>query len=230
MRYESEELQDLLAAEFVLGNLRGAARSRLVALMRRYPGLRRNVERWEERLFPLIVSAPPAKTPPRVWRAIQARIAPHADAARHGWRRVAWAGFAFVLAALVYVGFWIPHPSPYVTVAVLNDEQGQAALLVSWTPKQAAARRISVRVLGHPDMPPGTSWEAWLVTGRDAAPVSLGLIGAEPRQVLELSPAAARALPSATAIGVSVEPKGGSTTGGPGGAFLFQGPTMRVDS
>jgi hypothetical protein len=105
----------------------------------------------------------------------------------------------------------------------------RAALLVSWTTKQSAARRVSVRILSHPDMPPGTSWQGWLVTGRDAAPVSLGLIGAEPHQVLELGPAAVRALPSTTAIGISVEPKGGSTTGRPGGAFLFQGPTLRVD-
>ena len=104
MRYENEELQDLLAAEFVLGNLRGAARSRLVALMRRHPGLRRSVERWEERLFPLMLSAPRVKAPARVWRAVQARIAPRRGDANHWrrwWQRMALAGFAFALAALV---------------------------------------------------------------------------------------------------------------------------------
>jgi len=229
MRYESEELQDLLAAEFVLGNLRGAARARLVALMRRYPALRRSVERWEERLFPLILRAPAIKTPPRVWSAIQARIAPRKLATRRRWWRVAGAGLAFVAAVFVYIGVWLPRTGGQATVAVLNDSQGRAAVLVSWTTKQAAARRVSVRILAHPDMPPGTSWQGWLVTGRDAAPVSLGLIGAEPHQVLELGPTAVRALPSTTAIGISVEPKGGSTTGRPGGAFLFQGPTLRVD-
>jgi anti-sigma-K factor RskA len=229
MRYENEDLQDMLAAEFALGNLRGAARSRLVTLMRRHPGLRRKVERWEERLFPLVVSAPPVRTPPRVWRAIHARIAPRADWARRGCRRVAWAGFAFALAVLVYVGIPIPRPGAHTTVAVLSDAQAQPAVLVSWTPRQAAAGRVSVRVLAHPDMPPGTSWQAWLVSGRDAAPVSLGLVGAEPNQVLEISAAAADALLSATAIGISVEPKGGSPTGRPGGAFLFQGPALRVD-
>ena len=232
MRYESDELQDLLAAEFVLGNLHGAARSRLVALMRRHPGLRRKVAGWEERLFPLMLSAPRVKTPPRVWRAIHARIAPRHDAARDmlrwGWR-IALGGFALALAALIYVGIAPPGPSPFTMVALLNDERAQPGILVSWTPKQAANRRLSVRILAHPEMPSGTSWQAWIVTGRDAAPISLGLIGADEKQVLELSAAAADALPGAVAVGVSVEPKGGSVSGRPSGPFLFQGPAFRVD-
>ena len=232
MRYESDELQDLLAAEFVLGNLRGAARSRLVALMRRHPGLRRKVEGWEERLFPLMLRAPRVKTPPRVWRAIHARIAPRHDEARDrrrwGWR-IALGGFALALAALVYVGIAPPGPSPFTMVALLNDQRAQPGILVSWTPKQAANRRLSVRILAHPEMPSGTSWQAWIVTGRDAAPISLGLVGMAENQVLELSTAAADALPGAVAVGVSVEPKGGSVSGRPSGPFLFQGPAFRVD-
>ena len=62
-----------------------------------------------------------------------------------------------------------------------------------------------------------------------AAPVSLGLVSAEPHQVLTLSPAAAKLLPRASAIGVSVEPKGGSKTGRPSGAYLFIGSALRVE-
>ena len=232
MRYDNEELQDLLAAEFVLGNLHGAARSRLVALMRRHPQLRRMVERWEERLFPLMLSAPRVKAPPRVWRAINARIAPRHDQARakrRWWQPIALAGIAVALAALVYVGVAPPGPRPFTTVAVLNDQLAQPGILVSWTPQRAADRRLSVRILAHPEMSPGTSWQAWLVTGRGAAPVSLGLVTTAENQLLELSAAAAGALPDAVAIGVSVEPKGGSLTGQPSGPFLFQGPILRVD-
>ena len=57
MRYQNEQLQDRLAAEFALGNLRGAARNRLLALMRLDPGLRAKVAQWEERLFPLVMRA-----------------------------------------------------------------------------------------------------------------------------------------------------------------------------
>jgi len=228
MRYESEELQDLLAAEFVLGNLRGAARRRLAALMRHHAGLRVKVERWEERLFPLALRAPKVEPPRRVWRLVQARIAPQRPAARW-WPRIASAGFACLLAVLVYVGIAPPRPGGFTTVAVLHDAKASPGIVVSWTPRQAAERRLSVRIVAHPDMPPGTSWQAWLMTDRDSTPVALGLVSADEHQVLDLSAAAAEALPRAVVIGVSVEPKGGSPAGRPSGAFLFQGQVLTID-
>ena len=138
-------------------------------------------------------------------------------------------GLSFVLAALLYVGAAPPSQPSFTMVALLSDQRALPGILVSWTPKQAANRHLSVRILAHPQMPTGTSWQAWIVTGRDAAPISLGLIGADEKQVLELSAAAADALPGAVAVGVSVEPKGGSVSGRPSGPFLFQGPAFRVD-
>jgi len=232
MRYDNPELQDLLAAEFVLGNLRGAARRRLIALMHQSPGVRARVERWEERLFPLMMKAPRVKTPASVWRAIQARINPRRSPARaawRAWRGIALAGTVFALAALVYVGIAPPGPPPITMVAVLNDARAQPGILMSWTPKQAAERRVRVRILAHPDMAAGTSWQAWLITEGGDAPISLGFVTAEENQALELSTAAANALPKAKAIGVSIEPKGGSVSGQPSGPYLFQGPALRVD-
>jgi anti-sigma-K factor RskA len=234
MRYEHEQLQDRLAAEFVIGNLRGAARSRLVTLMRRHPGLRDKVALWEERLFPLVMRAPRVKAPPRVWRAIHARIAPRSSLGwRAGawWRRFAIGGFVGVaLAALVYLAIAPPREPPYTMVAVLNDASAQPGILVSWTPRQAARRQIAVRIVAHPSMPPDTSWQAWLVRGPGDAPIPLGLVTTDEVQVIEVPPAAANALQAATAIGVSVEPKGGSITGRPGGPYVFQGPVLKVDS
>ena len=234
MRYQSEPLQDRLAAEYVLGNLRGAARSRLVTLMRTHPGLRRKVAQWEDRLFPIVMRAPKIKPPPRVWRAILARIAPHTSVgfgARAWWRRLATGGFAaLALAALVYLAVAPPREPAFTLVAVLNDARAQPGILVSWTPRQAANRQIAVRILAHPAMPPGTSWQAWLVFAPGAAPISLGFITTDATQVLEVSPAAAKALQEAVSIGVSVEAKGGSVTGRPGGPYMFEGPVLRVDS
>ena len=131
MRYESEPLQDRLAAEFVLGNLRGAARSRLVTLMRYRPGLRDKVVQWEECLYPLVMRAPKVKPPPRVWRAIHARISPKAASglgASEWFRRFAMGGFAAAaLAALVYIGVAPPRAPAFTMVAVLNDARAQPA-------------------------------------------------------------------------------------------------------
>jgi len=234
MRYESEPLQDRLAAEYVLGNLRGAARSRLVTLMRSDPGLRAKVAQWEERLFPLVMRAPTVKAPPRVWRAIHARISPASSlgfGTRAWWRHLATGGFAAVaLAALVYLAVAPPREPAFTMVAVLNDARAQPGILVSWTPRQATSRQIAVRILAHPSMPPGTSWQAWLVSGPDAAPIPLGFVTTDETQVLEVSPAAANALQEAVSIGISIEAKGGSITGRPGGPYVFQGPVLRVDS
>ena len=183
-------------------------------------------------MFALIIRAPKVKVPDRVWSKIQARISPSAERA---WRRRTWwkgfaaAGLSFALAAVLYVDFASPRQPSLTTIALLNDQRAQPGILVSWTPSRAARHHLSVRILAHPEMPADTSWQAWIVAGRDAAPISLGLIGVDEYQVLPLSAEAADALPGAVAIGVSVEPKGGSVAGRPSGPFLLQGPALRVD-
>jgi len=234
MRYQNEQLQDRLAAEFVLGNLHGTARNRLLTLMRRYPGLRARVAHWEERLFPLVMRAPPVKAPARVWRAIQTRISPRAaprwDVGRWFGRLATGGLAAAALAALLYIATAPLREPAFAMVAVLNDERAQPAILVSWTPAQAAKRQLALRILAHPSMPAGTSWQAWVVPAAGAAPVSLGLVTSDENQLLEIPAAAASALSGAVSIGVSVEPGGGSVSGRPGGPFIFQGPALRIDS
>ncbi len=234
MRYQNEQLQDRLAAEFALGNLRGAARNRLLALMRLDPGLRAKVAQWEERMFPLVMRAPPVEAPARVWRAIHARISAH-GAPRRRWRgwfaRLSVGGLAAAaLALLLFIATAPPRAPAFVMVAVLNDEHAQPAILVSWTPAQAARRQLALRILAHPEMPAGTSWQAWVLPGAGAAPVSLGLVSGDENQLLDIPAAAASALSGAVVIGVSVEPVGGSPSGRPGGPFVFQGLALRVDS
>lgn len=232
MRYDDPALQDLLASEYVLGNLRGAARRRLVTLMREHAGLRRRVEHWEALMFPLIVRVPSVKAPQHLWQRIHARISPRAESSRM--RRIWWTGFASActlgaLALALVFAFMPPRQPGFTMVAVLHDQHADVAILASWTRQQAAERQIVLQIVAHPDMPADTSWQAWLIQSGSAAPLSLGLLSAEPHQVLTISPDAARLLPRAAAIGISVEPKGGSQSGRPSGAYLFQGPALRVD-
>jgi anti-sigma-K factor RskA len=81
MRYRDKPaLQDRLAAEYVLGTLRGRARLRFEAWTREDAALRRRVESWQERLVPLADAVKPVRPSPRVWKAIEARIGPEAVA------------------------------------------------------------------------------------------------------------------------------------------------------
>jgi anti-sigma-K factor RskA len=76
MNYRGKtELQERLAAEYVLGTLRGRARQRFQAWMREDAALRRAVVEWEERLTPLATAVDPVQPPRRVWRSIESRIA-----------------------------------------------------------------------------------------------------------------------------------------------------------
>ena len=75
MRYRNKpELQDRLAAEYVLGTLRGRARLRFQSWMREDAALRRTVTEWEQRLAPMAAGVAEAPPPRRVWQAIEARI------------------------------------------------------------------------------------------------------------------------------------------------------------
>lgn len=79
MRYRNKpELQDRLAAEYVLGTLRGRARLRFQSWLRDDAALRRTVTEWEQRLAPMTAGVAEVAPPGRVWQTIQARIGPPA--------------------------------------------------------------------------------------------------------------------------------------------------------
>src|SRR5690242_14306343 len=86
--YRNPRLRDRLAAEYVLGTLRGRARDRFAALLRSDYDLRRAVAAWEELLTPLAAAAGEIAPPARVWQAVSKRIAGSTSGA--GW----WAGVA----------------------------------------------------------------------------------------------------------------------------------------
>lgn len=119
MDYGRPLLADRLAAEYVLGTLRGPARRRFQTLMTAHPALRTAVRGWEARLLPLGVSIPPVEPPQHLWAAIEQRAFPAARPAAappRGWRRLGlWqglsaAGFAAVVWLLLARGPLGPEP------------------------------------------------------------------------------------------------------------------------
>ncbi len=67
MDYSRPRLADRLAANYVLGTLRGAARRRLETLLPAHPSLRQAVNRWQDALVPLASTVPvPASSRRRV--------------------------------------------------------------------------------------------------------------------------------------------------------------------
>ena len=102
MRYRNKpELQDRLAAEYVLGTLRGRARLRFQAWLREDALLRRAVTEWEQRLAPMAAGLKEVAPPRRVWQGIEARLGAPAAA-----RAVPAAAPAQPAAAAQAGGFW----------------------------------------------------------------------------------------------------------------------------
>src|SRR5207247_1399446 len=108
MRKLSRSLAHALAAEYVVGTLRGRARQRFEAIARADAEVAAITERWETELTALAARLPAVEPPARVWRRIEAVLQPRASAASIGaaalsfWRTLGLAagGLAAVLLAV----------------------------------------------------------------------------------------------------------------------------------
>jgi anti-sigma-K factor RskA len=234
-RYANQPLRDRLASEYVLGTLRGRARDRFDALLRYDYDLRRTVAAWEERLTPMAAAAREIEPPARVWQSISRRVSGGARspgwwASLALWRGLAVAGTSCALALAVFIGNAQRPEPPMAMVAVMNDDQGLPALVVSWPPmKTMRDPYIRVKVVQeHPVMDAGTSWEMWMMPDNKGAPVSLGLITTDRDQVMKVDPALVSRMGNAWAIAMSVEPARGSPTGAPTGPVIFKGRCVKM--
>ena len=107
MRYDNPELLRELAAEYVIGTLRGAARRRFEALAEQDAELRLQKEFWEQRLAEFGQVVPPVPPPASARTALLRRAgATAAVPARRCRRRSTWAYAAgFAAAASLALAF-----------------------------------------------------------------------------------------------------------------------------
>src|SRR5689334_7995937 len=176
MKYSNPQLRNRLAAEYVLGTLRGAARARFQSLLKYDAGLRAEVAAWETKLAPLDAAARDIVPPVHVWDRIAARLA--GTQAKLGWwsslarSLVLWRGLAVagivaaVALGVMLRGTQVVDPPPAV-IAIMNDEQARPAMVVSWPPWNTVREtRLRVRIVTpHATMADNTSWELWMLPG-----------------------------------------------------------------
>lgn len=226
MDYGRRERADRLAAEYVLGTLRGPARRRFETLLGAHPALRAAVADWQARLAPLDTSVEPVEPTPEVWTRLQARLfpAPEAAAPVPWWRRPgpwrALSGLTGVaLAALLLVR--LPEPPPAAPIVVVLGANPQVAAAVQARFVASLSPDGRVLVLRPIDAPPLTAQqvlELWAVPAA-GAPRSLGLVQADGATTLRRD----QLLRDTAAFAVSVEPAGGSPTGAPTGPIVSLG-------
>jgi anti-sigma-K factor RskA len=224
MNYRDPELQTRLAADYVVGLMRGGARRRFEQLMVADAALRREVFEWETRLLPLALSLPEVPPAPHVWRGIRKRIHALRPVSRWSWNGVAlWRAVAggmatALLAVLLVYPTQVQRAAEARYLAVLQDAQAQTTLIVS------AARdgRLTIKAVADLRTTAGAkALELWALPA-GGQPRSLGLVSAEGRTVLASDPA----ISDAPALAVSLEPPGGSPTGAPTGPVLYSGKVL----
>ncbi len=233
MNYRDPQRVDALAAQYVLGTLRGRARDRFVRLLRTERGLADAVNAWEERLLPFSESLSPIEPPARVWLQILSRIQPGRSSSTQPasiwadvrlWRGLTLAAFATAMALAIVLLSPPPERTDQALVAVLAGQDARPVLIAS---VDRTGRTLSIKPVTPLQLDPDRALELWALP-RGGAPRSLGLISASDVVQIPLTGPADSALAQVPALAVSLEPRGGSPTGLPTGPVLYSGSIQRL--
>lgn len=244
MKFQSTQLRQMLAAEYVVGTLAGAARRRFQRLMAKDTALRNEVRYWEERFDNLGIFEP---VPPRasVWAEIEHRlraqegkvvplIAQRQKVNLNFWR--IWSGVATAASIVMGVLLWrtsapanlVPAPPQVIELKV----QAQAYVAALRLPKEEVQWTVSIspdtrslRVIssGQAKLGEDQEYELWWLG--DEGVTSLGLLPRNGAWETRL-PTNVR-LSANGKVAVSLEPPGGSQAeSGPSGPVLLAAPVV----
>lgn len=226
MRYDNPLLADMLSAEYVLGTLKGAARRRFEQLLRQRANFAQTFNWWEAHVHLLADTVPAAKPPQHVWKNIETQLFKRKASQHAGWWK-SWAFVSTALAASLAVLLVTQAPQPVVdttpaAVALLQSEKSEAGWLLNETKKSATNIVINAIPLASLEIKPDNAFELWLLPADKSKPISLGLLPQKGNSVFKV-PVNVIPLMATGLLAVSLEPVGGSPTGQPTGAVLYQG-------
>lgn len=227
-------LRQKLAAEYVLGTLRGGARRRFEGWLHHDADLRNICVEWQQKLAPMAEFSSAVTPSRRVWQGIERQLG--LTRAATGWRFWQHDNIAFwrslglvstamaaMLLAVVLINRPVPQQAPSINyVATLADDKTHTTMLVT-----ADLRRhdMEIRMVGDVPVDANRSLHLWALP-KSGHPRSLGLVTAG-RTVL---PMPAQGLgDDVVALAVSLEPKGGSPDpNAPTGPVLYKGAWLRL--
>lgn len=190
------DLQQKLAAEYVLGTLRDGAWRRFEWWLKQDAALLQIVCEWEAHLLPMAEFAKSVQPSPQVWAAVEKRLGLLTAEDRWVyWRQLRedlsfWRGLGMVstTAAVILVSILMTRTADIVPtaslnyVATLSDEKSQAMVLISGDKRKG---KMTVRMVKAQAIAANQSLELWSI-GKDGKVKSLGLIAANGRAELPL--------------------------------------------
>ncbi|WP_166261653.1 anti-sigma factor [Marinobacter salicampi] len=227
MKKTSERIE-ALAAEYVLGSLRGPARRRFERWMMESVRVRQEVWFWEQKLGHLGERIEEATPPASVWSEIERRLWPQsmgarpAPAANDGVGHWLWPGWSLLAtaAALVLAVVLLQQPAPQddqrLSGAIVQAELSDPLWLVS---ESAFEKQLKLRPVAATAAEQGKDYELWIVPD-DGQPVSLGVMPVGDAYEVILDDETRKLLSSSRTLAISLEPAGGSPTGAPTGPIL----------
>jgi anti-sigma-K factor RskA len=219
----------LLAAEYALGLLDGAARGRFAARLAHDPALHQDLRFWQQRFAGLDDEFAETTPPPNIYAQIERRLFP-ATATPGLWGSLAfWRGLAAagVVVAVLGVGFGVWAPRAPLTdpqlVAALEAQGSDVKFVAVYN---RAAGTINIAAISGAAVP-DKDFELWAIHG-SASPVPMGLLPIDTKSSIPVSAAMQQDMAAGTVFAVSLEPKGGSPTGLPTGPIVAKGAATPI--
>tara|TARA_R110002012_G_scaffold159651_2_gene321320 strand:+ start:681 stop:1421 length:741 start_codon:yes stop_codon:yes gene_type:complete len=234
MNYLNPDLHNALAAQYVLGTLRGPARRRFSRLIMQQNAISEAVNRWELYLNSLSEQLPDVTPDNDVWRKIEQRlgfnqvqkvaaqiestptsptessnVVPILGKKPRLWQALAGlASAAAVVLAVLLVQVHTAPDSKVTQLAVINNQQTDLLWSIEITDEE-----IAVRATKALQAKQDADYELWIVPEDGSAPVSLGLLPKGGAKTLA-KPLVFEQI-NIAALAVSLEPLGGSQNGSP---------------
>jgi anti-sigma-K factor RskA len=234
MNYLNPDLYNALAAQYVLGTLRGPARRRFSKLIMQNSEISEAVNRWELYLNSLGEQLPDVAPDADVWRKIEdrlgfsqiqnaspkieatpepttksSRVVPLPTKKPRLWQGLtALASAAAVVLAVLLVQMQPAPVSEVKQIAVINNQQTDLLWSIEITDQE-----IAVRATKALQAKADADYELWIVPEDGSAPVSLGLLPKVGASTL-VKPMVFEQI-NIAALAVSLEPLGGSPNGSP---------------
>jgi len=221
---------EAMALDYALGALDREARLTAQLRLARDPAFRAEVEGWQATLAPLddeVAAVPP---PSSLWDRIAAetmpsgapRFVPAAPVRPSLWSSLGlWRGLAMASVAAVAVLLAVrpaPAPPSQLLVATLASDTGAALLTATYD----ASRGAVILTPAGKAQADGRTPELWVIEG-DNPPRSLGTIDIGSPEAHAIPAERLKGLKPGSTLAISLEPPGGSKTGGPTGPVVATG-------
>ncbi len=230
-------LQQKLAAEYVLGTLRGGARRRFEGWLNRDAQLQQVVRQWEGNLLPMAEFAKTEQPATSVWQSLEKRLGLNQSADRWVfWRNLRedlafWRGLGMFSTAMALVMVSVllskqvdqslPPTNSYV--ATLSNDKAEPIAVITGDIKH---KQLIVHIVKAQNIAADKSLELWAVS-KAGTVKSLGLVADNGNITLPMPDNMSS--DNVPLLAVTLEPKGGSgNPEKPSGPIIFKGNWLLI--